>query len=403
MHIQVCHFATADALLVLFVTAALHSFIQVADRGSLWNYLCSAVITALVLATDPVLLPILLVFVGAFLLSLITENRFRTIKPYLGLALFLATFFVTLFVTHPFAFLQNLPVSIGERAPGFSALWATVAPRLRILGSTDFWAGIRERVDWLSGLPSNATTLPYLRTFPYLYPAANLCRWCLGWPLGLAVIAGLFYFTGKHLYGWDRSSLVLLGWTLPYLAITGRMTVKQPGTLMPVLPCLCLFAAVLLSDLIRLLGFSDERRPASVQMADLLGIRTLSRRFCLWLGTFGLLGMLLVVCFSAYYSLQFVEIYRQPHTWMKASAWIYQNVPTEKKIVCEQLDQPLPRDIAEHSADKFAYLINPVYDEPDWDTNKISLLAENLLKGDYLVLGSKRSYAAMLRLPSRFP
>lgn len=403
MHVQICHYYTSDALLVLWVTAALYGMILVAERGTIGSYLFCGIVTALAIATDPVIVPLLLVFLGAFVLSLMTENRFRTSSPYLGLTFFLAAFFVTLFVAHPFAFLQNSPVRLEGKAPGFASLWATVAPRFHLLGSTDFWTGIRERVDWLSGSPSNATTLPYLRTFPYLYPATNLCRWFLGWPLGIAVIFGLLYFSGKHLYNWDRPSLVLLGWTVPYLAIAGRMSIKQPGTLLPILPCLCVFAATLLSDLIGLFGYSDEPTPAPVPVAELLGLKILSNKIQIWLGILGIVGVAGVVSFSAYYCFAFIQIYREPHTWLEASQWIYHNVPAGKKIVREHLDEPLPIDIQEHKSNRYEYLVNPVFDEPDWDANKIATLVENLTKGDFLVLGSKQSYGALLRLPDRFP
>ena len=120
----------------------------------------------------------------------------------------------------------------------------------------------------------------------------------------------------------QMANLVVWSWVLPYFALTGAFLAKFNRYMSPLLPFVLLWGAWLIVALWRARGKWRVTRSAAIALA-----------------TLGVLGGLL-------WSLAYVNgVYNGEHTWITASRWIYQNVPTGSKILWELWDDPLPKSL----------------------------------------------------------
>src|SRR5919204_4619772 len=89
-------------------------------------------------------------------------------------------------------------------------------------------------------------TAKFYGTPLYWYHLEHIVPWDLGWPLGLAAVAGVLAATGRSLVRRRRDEAILLLWTLAYFGATGGQFMKYVRYMLPIMPPLCLFAAALL-------------------------------------------------------------------------------------------------------------------------------------------------------------
>lgn len=245
----------------------------------------------------------------------------------------------------------------------------------------------------------------YAGTTPYLYFVEMQLRWGMGLLLGLVGFVGLIWtsrrvFTAIYHY-WQRRSaksttkndgiigskterfsvttaeVILLSWSLPLFLTTGAFDVKFMRYLQPLIPLLMLYGA-----------------------AMLLSIRIIVLRR---------VAIALVLILTTLYALSFINTYRQPHPWIEASRWIFENVPDESSVVSEMWDDRLPDNVkvAGEMQNRGIYDLADVnwlsgteeYDNSEKLEENLSLIAE----ADYLVLSSNRNYGVIPRLPERYP
>jgi hypothetical protein len=245
----------------------------------------------------------------------------------------------------------------------------------------------------------------YAGTTPYLYFVEMQLRWGMGLLLGLVGFTGLIWTSwrvfGNIIQWWsdrrakiaeneggkdkDRdggfpvtaAEFILLSWALPLFLTTGAFDVKFMRYLQPLIPLLMIYgAAMLLSIRIHFL-----RRVA----------------------------IALVLLLTTLYALSFINMYRQPHPWVAASRWIFENVPEDSTIISEMWDDRLPDNVitAGEMQNRDIYELADVnwlsgteeYDNPSKLEENLSLIAE----ADYLVLSSNRNYGVIPRLPERYP
>jgi hypothetical protein len=106
------------------------------------------------------------------------------------------------------------------------------------------------------------------------------------------------------------------------------------------------------------------------------------------------------------YTLAFVPIYSQPHSWIAASEWIYHEVPRRETVAVEHWDMalPLPMDLDGQPRlyREYDQRVLPLYDEPD-DATKWESLSKTLYNTEYLVVASRRLYGSIRRVPDRYP
>ena len=143
-----------------------------------------------------------------------------------------------------------------------------------------------------------------------LFPLMNMVVWGMGLPLGLTAWAGFARASWQVLRTglYWRAHLLPLVWIGGYFLFMGTRWVKAMRYFLPIYPLLCLLAAWLLLDWWRKACQSSRRRAWNTALAGLTAALVLA-------GTF------------TYTHAFTAAVYGQDHTRIRASEWIYQNIP----------------------------------------------------------------------------
>jgi hypothetical protein len=278
----------------------------------------------------------------------------------------------------------------------------------------------------VNGITDWPYTRQYVNTAPYLFQLRNLVAWGMGWPLGIASVAGVVValfglalelwragtrefqnhsMNGESVGAFRASvsklqallrrwadhprragSLVLLGWALPFFVYTARLEVKFLRYMLPLTPVLCLFAADLLWRWGGLLS-SSGRGARALRM-----IRA------------ALIALVFVP--TALWALAYTRVYAQEHPWQAASIWFYENAPPGSAFTWEAWGDPvpvnLPRQELYRDASGYRDVWMHIYhDMPPQD--KLDHIVDSLRQADYVVLSTPRLYLSVARLPWRYP
>jgi hypothetical protein len=174
-----------------------------------------------------------------------------------------------------------------------------------------------------------------------------------------------------------RGEMVVLAWTVPFFITTGALFVKFMRYMEPLTPFLMVYAAGLL-----------------------LSIKAM------WLRR---ATVLIVLTVTSLYAFAFLNMYHQPHPWISASQWLYENAPAGSFVLSEMWDDRLPDNVEVNGQPRR----RDIYQLADvnWlsgteEDDGLSKLAENLslvAESDYLVLASNRNYGVIPRLAKRYP
>lgn len=97
----------------------------------------------------------------------------------------------------------------------------------------------------------------------------------------------------------------------------------------------------------------------------------------------------------------FFTIYLRPQTRISASQWIYQNIPSQSKILTEHWDDGLPISLPPYSPSDYEIEQLTVYEADNQE--KVNYYAEKLFQADYLVINSRRLYGTLMLLPKKYP
>jgi len=365
LHVQMAHFYTVDTLLVFFILLTLLLALRLLERRTLGRGLAVGGTLGLALATKVSAAPLALPVALAWLFGALPETRVRIgwrawATRLLGLGAVGLVALLTFVVCEPYAVIDVITFIIDVYSEGQMARGASDIPYTR----------------------------QFIGTLPYVYPAWQAMLWSMGLPLGVAGFAGLLAQTGLAVSAAIRRQLkarlpvlLMLSWALIYFALVGSFHVKFLRYMLPILPLLCLWAAWGLWQLL-----SASGRPRG-----------------LW-RVLGWAATLLVVGTSTLYAVAYVNLYREPHPWIQATAWLCENLPARSRLVHEHWDDPLPmRQGTGELRCYYDYRTTtlPIYD-PD-DTAKLETLLSAIEESDYIVLSSNRLYNTIPRLSERYP
>jgi hypothetical protein len=217
-------------------------------------------------------------------------------------------------------------------------------------------------------------------------------RWGMGPALGLVAFAGLGWSAVRAARRGRAASapaLVALAWSLPFFLLTGSFYVKFMRYLLPLVPFLMVEGAAFIGWV-------------GTALADSKGRYWLRRSAQPVL-------VALVLVLTGLYALSFVTIYRQPHPWVAASLWIYEQIPPGATILGEQWDDLLPATLlradaslqrSQYNTPELTWMtgVGPADSRPKLERN-LALLAE----ADYVALATNRVYGVVPRLPDRYP
>ena len=397
MHIQLAHFFAVDPYLTFFVVAALVLLVAATRANATQNRRAGAILLAgasIGLAVGSKFGGTLLIIplVGATALQVQWSVGRRIAILFAALAIGLLVFAVS----NPFAILDTScqsdtslrlgPLTVPEQLQNSCYLQNIVSQGTMVRGSRD---------------------VPYVRqyagTMPYLYFVEMQVRWGMGPFLGLVSFAGLFWAVwralrvfvhwlrtgrssrrtsdacrvGRERFPFTSGESVILLWALPFFLTTGMLAVKFMRYLQPLTPFLMLYAA-----------------------AMILSIRTKVVRQ---------VSVALLLITTGLYAFAFLNMYRQPHPWVAASLWLYEQAAPGSFILSEMWDDRLPdnvvvdgqrlrRDIFE-LGDVNWLSGTELQDSPEKLNQNLALVAQS----DYLALASNRNYGVIPRLPERYP
>jgi hypothetical protein len=258
-------------------------------------------------------------------------------------------------------------------------------------------------------------TRQYAGTLPYLYSIWQTAIWGLGALAGLigwfALAAALLHWL-RHGPGAERSvsvETVLLAWAWPYLLLSGLLYTKYLRYMLPLIPVLGLLVTWLRvahtpsATYSGVLAQQPHHSAGRQSRWPVQHLASLSERICTpwrsWVLAIAILTL-------AAYTLAYSSIYAEPHSWIRASAWIYENISPGSTLAVEEWDTALPLPLVTAGTDRrieeYDVHILPLYDEPD-DEAKWANIAAVLAQTDYVIVASRRVYGSAGRLPDRYP
>lgn len=350
LDIQLSHFYTVDTLLTFFITLTILFTWDIAERCSYKSAALAGLSLGLALATKISVLPLLLTVFTAYVLFYAKRREGDTAggkmeKAIGGLSLTLLVAIVTFVIAEPYAVLDN-------RA---------------------FISDTVEQSEMVRRVRDYPYTRQYENTAPYLYHVEQLAKWGMGLPLGVVGWGGFLFMLLSVFLRPRRADILLLSWFIPYFLITGGFGVKFMRYMLPLIPLLCLMAVRLL------LVWHEGGRRSLLPYGSVLAKA----------------AIVIVLLFSALYSLAYMNIYANPHPAVQVSNWINAHVPKGAMIVREHWEEAIPRLDAYRHGELNLY-------EAD-DARKLQHIVERLRSADYLVFYSNRLYGTIPRLPHRYP
>lgn len=351
LHIQLSHFLTVDVMLASLIMLTIYWCVRVMEEGRSRHYCLAGLFAGLSLATKFTAFPILLPFGFAHLAY--SWRRGRMLSPaqwgkFLGGLIACAAVFIA---CEPFFLLDH----------------------------KEFMRQLREQRDMVQGRWAPPWTLQYAHTVKGLYQIKNLVAYCMGAPLGIAVLAGV----GSLLYRWlkrpDRNALLLMMWLVPVTAATLSFQVKFLRYLAPLIPILCILGA----QGICLMYEKARARGWGLMLRVAVGI---------------------VLACSILYSFAYASIYRRESSRITASNWIYKNVPKGSRILGETWEfGGLPVGTGEGNAGTHRYTVRQLDIYRGDDGRKAGYLAGELAGGNLIAIPTRRMYGSVLRVADRYP
>jgi hypothetical protein len=374
LHIQLAHFYTVDTVLTFWVVLTVLLAVDLARQPTWRRGLAVGVAWGLALATKISAFPLLLPVAVAWFLG-VTHTLGRGTLTYVP-------------NVRPLSRWGVLSRALsGTILAGLLALCTfLLCQPYALLDPLTFLGDVVHEAFMARGLRDIPYTRQFIGTLPYLYPLQQMILWSMGLPLGLAGCAATIGMLGRGIKdvwqgAWLRAAdaWIPLSWVLLYFGLTGAFHAKFLRYMLPLVPFLCLWAAW---ALVRLVEMSRTR----------------------WRASLALLLSALVLGGTLFYTLAFMNIYREEHPWIQATAWLCRTLPQGSTILGEHWDDPLP--LLQGTGDLRCYRKHAVSEleayNPD-DTAKLEHILQSLEANQYIVLSSNRLYDTIPRLPERYP
>ena len=233
--------------------------------------------------------------------------------------------------------------------------------------------------EMVRGIQIPPYTIQYIGTEPVIYQLRNLFSWTAGPALTVAILIGLMALAVRLAWHRRPSEWVIAAWLIPYLIITLSFQVKFVRYLLPVMPLLVILAAAWISALV----------PNSLRLGN-------------WRWRIGVAALLIVIGGTVLQALAYTSIYDSEHTRVRASRWIYENVPRGASLAVEHWDDSLPLHVADSTGKPgdYVFVTMPMYD-PENESKRQELF-RRLAQVDYIILSSNRLYGSIPRVPESF-
>ncbi len=445
LHVQTSHYATVDAILGFWATAAVYCFLKISQKPRLIWYLLGAVCTGFAVSTkwSGVALPGILWLAHAIatwgnekhgklarwihsfwllVFVLLLAHFFkcaRSTDPLLDTAF---AHFRDFYLTYGFWFLIAAATAVflsltafiirkiihEGSLPWFKPAWETHIPWLWLIlaiplgvfafflgepmayfDSHEFARNIAEQSAInVTGERTVPYTLQFRNTMPFFYSLDNLFYPSLDYLTAFFVLTGCIYAAARIFIRRSSADLLLTAWVIPSFLMYSSFSSKYPRYLVIILPVMIVFGARLLVDLWRM-------RP-SFFIPELPWLSINAKR---WLRTIGFVGGGLALLCGFIYGNAYVGIYDQEHTLITAGKWLRENMASGEKITQQSWDEGIHGIHVSHQDQLFIH-DRSAEQRPHQRTSQ---LAQYLHEYDWIVLQSKRGYGSTLRNPDYFP
>ncbi|MGB9594162.1 MAG: ArnT family glycosyltransferase, partial [Anaerolineae bacterium] len=279
IHVQLAHYYTVDTILAFWTALGAYFALRLAATGRLRWALAVGVAAGLAMATKLIGAAILLFAALALAVRLLEGGRWSW-RGALRAA------------------------GWGAAAGGVALAAFVLADPYAVVDAWAFWGEAGNQALMARGDPRFPYTLQFYYTLPYLYPFwQNLTR---GWGIGAGFLAW-----GGLVWGTVRAGLrirrpdgwaVLAVWALAFFLVVGGWHAKFPRYLLPMMPLLCVLAAGMLASA----GHRWRARGLRVALAAATAV---------------------LVAATGVYAVGLLGIFGQEHSWVRASRWMYANVP----------------------------------------------------------------------------
>jgi len=107
-----------------------------------------------------------------------------------------------------------------------------------------------------------------------------------------------------------------------------------------------------------------------------------------------------ILLLSTAWTIAFMSIYRSPHSRIKASAWIYNNITPGAKLTSEEWDDGLPLGLANYN-NAYKNISMGIYNSESLE--KWQKITAQLSEADYIIMSSNRLFGSIPRLVQRYP
>ena len=361
LSIQLAHFTTVDTILTTFATGCVLACIDLLTHGRWRDYALVGVWLAAALATKASGVALLLLVLCTVLWRLSRELRIdwlsAAIRPrYLWrravlegllapgairrLALLVVAFAAALFLFQPYTFSD----------------FSTVA------------SGIQYQSDLAGGKQLIFYTLKWHGTEPLSYPLQQLTFYSLGLPLALLAYAGVVYEWLRMLTPRRNAGFLVALFVVSYFVAAGLLYMKYLRYMEPIIPSLCVLAAVFAASLVRNRAWVGARQ-----------LRALG-----WVAGGAVLAL------TVLYGVAYEHIYSKPLTRVQSSCWIGQHIRPGVVIAQDSPDETQPLDTCGALFGNYRPAGDMGLYDPD-SPAKVQAMVSVLTHAQYYIISSRRA------------
>lgn len=337
--LQQSHFYTVDPILMFFTALCLLSMASVTKNVSIKSSLFVGITFGLALGVKISALSLLVLLTGG---HLIAHDRFSSRR--------IGSFVVSLFT---------------------AAVVAVAVMPYALLDYATFARHNLEQLNMVWGKAVLAYTVQYLGTAPYLYHLDQMLNVTVGpWVLIPAFVGMLWCLIAPK----DGRSVLIVLWAVIVFFVIGKYQVKFPRYLLPIYPVLLLCAARALVGTWDILKSKELKLLGTTLLVIVLGFSTL--RFGAWF-----------------------NLYRQEHSYVQASKWIFANIPANSLLAGVHWDDRLPISLPGVQMTNYPYVELQMY---EYDApHKINKIISDISRSDYVVFPTQRIPGSVPRSQER--
>lgn len=286
LHVRDSHFFCTDVPMTFFLVLILYLCVDIVEKKNQKAYLLTGIVTGIAIATKQTALLVIPVILIAHLMSLWRGRGHSLRERWLAL--------------RSRASLKKLAIVLVITALAF-----LIANPFVVMNPAKFFARSIETFEYVKGANQPQWTFQFTgATVGYWF--TNLLYYGMGPALEIVCLLGVLWALGKRKW---TDGLVLLFLAI-YFVIFGFGYMKFIRYAIPLLPFLCLLGARFATELYEII------KPRALRLIFLI-------------------GMVLVGVLTVFYTLAYLNIYKQGDVRIQASRWFHANIPLESTVLID--------------------------------------------------------------------